>query len=146
MTCLLWIRSVWGWSPSHSCWLNADLSLLLLRWLSLPGIVAPSGLFSSVSEQWPLLVTITTTTRRWGRVWRRPGRGSRCGGWRPKRTGGRSGSSTDRPPCTCRWSVRGAGTTMRHCTSSPSTTGNYTQVSDYSQWAGLSVTHLSHQY
>ncbi len=122
---LLWIRCICSSGPSHSCWLKAELSLRLLRF-SHAVIFVSTGLFSSFSEQWPPAVTRRRGSRR---VWRKPGRRSRCGAWRPKRTGASEGTFTDHPRCTCRWSALEAETMLRHCTSSPSSTGKlYTSM------------------
>lgn len=79
------------------------------------------GLFSSFSETWPPPAGIRTADSRRGQ--RRAGTRSRCGGSRTRRAAGSAATSTDRPPCTCRWSQPGAGTTPRLSTSSPSSTG-----------------------
>lgn len=119
---LLWKRPIW--SSSQCRLLVAELCpLLAVTFL-------PTGLSCSFSETW------LTWTRRAASRRGRPGTKSRCGGWRTKRTRANVWTSSDRPPCTCRWSGRGAGTTRRPFTCSPRATGklyinSYSSVNEW---------------
>lgn len=121
VTCLLWIRSIWNSGPLHCCLWKAELSLLLLR-LSHAVYIR---VFSSFCGQWRLLIFTITRRREIRWVRRKRNTRSRCGEWKPKRTGLSEETFTGRPLCTCRSSVLEAEIMLRPFMCFQSTTGKF---------------------